>query len=208
MREEIRILSEAVDRHERIAAVGASGSGKTSTIRELLLGRRGIPQRILMFDPYRELPGVEVFSKAEALRLWEGPYGRVRVCSREALWAELLEIALKAGDTLVIADEAQRLLPKGDRKTEASGVFLRLVTEGRHARCPLIWATQSPGRCSLSLTDNSTGARVVGNLSSPSSLERVADWGIPRKEVTSLRAHELLLSQPFQPVRRFFSRKM
>lgn len=208
MREEIRILSEAVDRNERLAFVGASGCGKTSTIRELLLSRRDVPQRIIAFDPYRDLGLPEVRTRAEGLRILEGPWGRV-ASSREELWAELVRVAMKAGGALIVADEAQRLLPSSGRRTEASGVLLTVATEGRHEKCPLLWATQSPGRCSYSLTDNSTGARVVGSLSGPASLSRVVDWGFERAEVAALGYYELLLRAPgVQGVRRFRSRKM
>lgn len=208
MREEIRILSEAVDRNERLAFVGASGCGKTSVIHELLLTRRSVPQRVIAFDPYRDLRLLEVRTKAEGLRILEGKWGRVAT-SRAALWAELVSVALKGGGVLIVADEAQRLLPSTGRLTEASGVLLEVATEGRHAECPLLWATQSPGRCSYSLTDNSTGARVVGCLTAPGSLTRVSEWGFERKDVRSLPYHELLLAAPgVQGVRRFRTRKM
>ena len=208
MREEIRILNKAVDSNERIACVGASGSGKTSTIKELLNSRRSLKQRAILFDPFRELRGISCFSFDEAVSaLDSGPYARLRV-EDPALFSSLIYLALDAHHCLVVADEAQMLFPSGGRVTECSAAMLELVTWGRHSSCPLLWATQSPGRCSYSLTDNSTGARVVGNLSSPASLSRIIDWGLDRKEVSSLGKHELLLSVPGSPVRRFRSVKM
>lgn len=207
MREEIRLLSDAVDRDERLAFVGASGSGKTSVIRELLNARWGKPQRVICYDPMRELRAAECRTMAQAKSVLAGAYGRVRICEK-ALFSDLIYLALKAGNCLIVADEAQQLFPADGRATECSAALLEAVTTGRHYRCPLLWATQSPGRCSYTLTDNSTGARVVGSLSSPSSLSRVADWGLERREVASLPPHQLLLSIPAQPVRRFRSVKM
>jgi ABC-type dipeptide/oligopeptide/nickel transport system ATPase component len=208
MRAEIATLSSAIDRAERVACVGASGSGKTSVIRELLEARRGIKQRGILFDPFRELRGVSCFTLCQALSVFESSrYARVRV-ETPSLFSELIFLGLQGENCFFVADEAQLLLPSSGRSTDCSEALLSLVTTGRHSNCPLIWATQSPGRCSYSLTDNSTGARVIGNLSSNSSLQRVTDWGVERQDVTSLKPHELLLSVPAAPVRRFYSVKM
>lgn len=208
MREEIQILSRAVDDSERIACVGASGCGKTSVIRELLNSRRSIRQRQVIFDPFQELPGFFCSSEASAVSaLSSGPFAKVRVGDAK-IFSELVFLALEAKGCLVIADEAHLLLPGSGRVTPASSAMLDLVTWGRHSKCPLIWATQSPGRCSYSLTDNSTGARVVGNLSSPNSLSRIVDWDLDKKQVRALPRYELLLSVPGSLVRAFRSKKM
>lgn len=207
MREEIRLLSEAVDRAERIAVVGSSGCGKTSVLKELLIARWGLPQRVVIYDPFRDLRAAECRTVGEANAILAGPYGRVRTADPK-LFSYLVYLCLEAGGALIVADEAQQLLPSDGRRTEASEALMLAVTTGRHSRCPLIWASQSPGRVSYSLTDNSTGGRVVGNLTSPASLSRVTDWGLERQQVASLSRHSLLLSIPGEPVRAFRSRKM
>jgi hypothetical protein len=206
VRPEIAILSEVVNASGKVAFVGCSGSGKTSTIRELLIARRGIPQRVIAFDPYREFNAAMVKTRAQASAILRGPYGRVAITD-PALFSELILVALEAENCLLVADEAQRLLPSDGRWTEASEALTLAATGGRHSRCSLLWASQSPGRVSYDLIDN-TQARIVGNLSAEASLNKISDWSLDRKEVASLQPHSLILSRPGLPAIRFRSVKM
>jgi hypothetical protein len=206
MREEIRMISEALDRNERCAFVGASGCGKTSTMREVLAARHGDPQRVIVFDPFGDFRLPEVRTVRQAAAILQGPWGRLRV-DRPALFSDLCEIALVCGNCLIVCDEAQRILPSTGRDTEASASLMSVITDGRHENCPLMWASQSPGKCSYSLTDNSTGARVVGSLTAPSSLSRVEDWGLDKRKVAALPLHQLFLSIPGRFPMPFVSRR-
>lgn len=211
MRAEIAILNEAVDRAERLAFVGASGCGKTSVMKELLMARRTFRQRVCIYDPFLDLPGLYVGSEAEAARaLISSPYARIRTDGPE-VFSALVALGLRGGNVLFVIDEAQMLAPSSGKVTEASADILHLVRWGRHRRCPLLWASQSPGSCHGALLENSTGARVVGNLSGPASLGRISIWGLDKREIAnlSIRRHELLLWVPGgEPARRFSSRRM
>jgi len=211
VRAEIQVLNDAVDRSERLAFVGASGCGKTSVIKELLLARRTVKQRVAIYDPFLDLPGLYCATPDQALRaLASSPYARIRT-DNEEIYASILRLSLRGGGVLCVADEAQNLAPASGRVTAASADLLHLVRWGRHKGCPFLWASQSPGACSYALIENSTGARVIGNLSASPSLQKIAIWGLDKREVAnlSIEKHELMLWIPGgSPVRRFRSVKM
>ena len=204
MRPEIAVLADVVARAGRIAIVGASGSGKTATLRELLRELRRQPLRVIAFDPHHQLGLLIVRTRAEAAYVLQGPYGRV-AADNSPLWCELARMALGAGGALLVADECQTLVPSTGKMTEARALGIRISTEGRHAGCPWIWASQTPGRVDLALSEN-TDARVVGRLCVPTSISRAALWDIPREAVATLPDHVLLLSRPGHALRSFRSR--
>ena len=211
MRPEISLLDSAVDRSERLACVGGSGCGKASVIKELLLERWTVRQRVAIYDPFLDLPGLYCGSISMAERaLAASPYARVNTDDPE-IYAAMIRLNLRGRNVLHVVDEAQLLAPSTGKVTEASADLLHLVRWGRHKNCPLIWASQTPGACHSALIANSTGARVVGNLGSPGDLARICVWGLDKREVAnlSMSKHQLLLWVPGgEPVRRFCSKKM
>ena len=192
MRPPIEALSRLLDApiYGRLGIIGSSGCGKSSILRELLAGRRAIRQRVIAFDPWRDLWLEHAHSMAEALSALSAPWAQVGTDS-PAIFAELAALAFRAGDALLVADEVQRLYPsKG--QTVASAVCAQLVREGRHQRLPFIWATQRPTSCATDLTANTDGL-VVGRLVAPADLAIAARWGIPEPSKCERHVFTMLL---------------
>lgn len=204
MRPEIELVLGVLENGGRVAVVGASGSGKTSVMREVLYNHRKLGRRLIGYDPHGELGLPMCRTLGEVRAELMGPYGRAGVMDSE-LWAQAAELGLRAGWCTLVADEAQRLAPSTGRTTPALQVVLSICTEGRHAGVSWCWATQSPGRCHYALTDN-TDCQVVGRLSAPSSISRVADWGVSREDLRGLPNHQLLLCYPGRVTLPFESR--
>jgi len=181
----VSFLSSSLDQKSlRFGVVGASGSGKTSIVSEFLRFHRFHARRtylkIFIFDPHDEFHGTLVRTSRQFLKLARQRIVTIRVQS-PTLWDEILPAILKGGHCLCVVDEAQRIFPRAAMTDDC----FKLITEGRHNRIGLMWATQRPTSCSTHLLGNTAGV-MVGRLMAPADHQWARSWGI----TTMVPVHE------------------
>jgi len=192
-------------RRAQIAAVmGATGSGKSSTVR-IALADAG--ERLLIWDPkgeYRSF-GVEYTTRQVFFdRLKEARAGPFRLVFRPSFDIEearkqfdwFCKIAYSAGDVLVIADELHRVM----LANWAPAGWGQLVSMGRDRGVSLIAASQRPAGIEKSFWDQATVIRS-GRLNGEASARAVAGvLLVPWSEIVALPPLHWIQRSIYRPV--------
>ncbi len=150
--------------------LGAGGSGKTT----LALRHAERFDRVLFVQPdeSERSPYPPTRDRAELVKRMLAPSFHVAFIADLQLdlveWCN--EAAFKAGDTLVIWEEAGTLLPRASLKERAPWAFA-LWMRGRHRRCRVFACSQRPASVSGDLRANVSRA-VIFNTTEPADL----DW--------------------------------
>ena len=173
-------MSQQHYRADIVAVMGATGSGKSSSIVELLENDDG-PRRIL-YDPGRDygrfgetVPDLKALAR-RVVAAGRGPFSLVfnptfdrdRDCREFGL---LCELAWAAGNVMLAADElAGVMLPNW-----APAGWLKLVSTGRKRGVRIVAASQRPAQVEKSFWDQATVVRCgrLNGLDSAATVARV-----------------------------------
>lgn len=178
-----------------VAIIGATGSGKSTRIKQLLERER--PARLLVWDWKSEYP-LDVVDDPRNLvdRLAATDAAAISYRPRKdrADWIArqfdvVCEAALAWGRCRFIVEELSNVTKSG----WAPQPWRNVCTEGRHAALQVIGTTQRPALCDKTFVDNAT-LIMCGRLNSTSSKAYMADaMDVPKAEVSGLGQFQWLL---------------
>lgn len=166
------LSSSGIHNSLRCGIVGASGSGKTSLLKEWTRSEAARNARILIYDPFGNLPGLEVGTAAAALRAAARPRSATRITDPD-LYGSLLPVVCRLGSCVLLVDEAQDVFPRN----ACPLARLKAIQQGRNKGVGLIWSSQRPTRCNVDLAGNSQGM-IIGTLLAPADMSIAREWGI------------------------------
>lgn len=165
-------VSSCLSRSLRVGICGASGSGKTALLREWMLSEDARNRRLMIYDPFGNLPGLRVDGARAALRSAARPHSATSLTDPDE-YARLLPAVCALGACTLIVDEAQDVFPAQGCPLDR----LRAIRQGRNRGVGLLWATQRPTTCKTDLAGNSQGM-IIGTLLAPADMSIASAWGV------------------------------
>lgn len=157
----------------RVGIVGASGTGKTSLLKEIV---RAIPvhgiSRSLVYSPYPGIVGLHCYTVREAYHSLSRAQSTT-VISDPDLYRALMPQVLKRGQIVLVIDEAHELFPRA----KPDPLMIKVLREGRNRGVGLCWSTQRPTACHTDLLSISQGI-VIGRLIGLADMSYSKQWGV------------------------------
>lgn len=163
-----------LNKAEIIAIMGASGSGKSTAIKQAIKAKK--PKRLIIIDPMREygdfaevmpsLTACYLASRKKSFKISFTPTGE----NKDEQFKYLCELAFKLGDCWLIVDELSVYTSASYAPAEWSDCTMR----GRHKGLTVIGASQRPARIDKDFFSNATVIRT-GRLNSKGDVQTLAD---------------------------------
>lgn len=179
----------------RVGICGASGSGKTALLREILLK---IPQqtgtcRNLVYAPYPGPYGRHCRTMGE-IRASLVRRASTTIITDPELYRAVMPEVLARGEIMLVIDEAHELYPR----QKPDPTMTKILREGRNLGVGLIWATQRPTACHTDLLGISQGI-VIGRLIGLADIAYSRQWGVTDQPLPNYKFRVILPGMDHPP---------